>query len=185
VSATTNGGPVSHPSHDVDEVVTVLREQVVALCAQVTRAPSVIRLVSGGVSVEVQWHETAPAAAAQTIGAASPARTVAPAHSTAGTTATATAPAPAERQADETPGARHEVCADTVGVFYRAAEPGATPFVSEGDAVRPGQQVAIIEAMKLMIPVEADRAGRVVEFLVDDGTAVEHGQPLFVLEPTQ
>jgi acetyl-CoA carboxylase biotin carboxyl carrier protein len=70
-----------------------------------------------------------------------------------------------------------------VGVFYRAPQPGAEPFVSEGDTVRPGQQVAIIEVMKLMVPVEADRAGRVVEILVDDASPVEHGQPLLLLAP--
>ena len=52
----------------------------------------------------------------------------------------------------------HYVCAAIVGTFYRGPEPGAAPFVSEGDMVRPGQQIAILEAMKMMMPVEADRA---------------------------
>jgi acetyl-CoA carboxylase biotin carboxyl carrier protein len=73
------------------------------------------------------------------------------------------------------------VTAPTVGVFYRSPEPGAPPFVSEGDVVAAGQQVAIIEAMKLMIPVEADRAGRVAAILCADADAVEYGQPLLVL----
>ncbi|PEH79785.1 acetyl-CoA carboxylase biotin carboxyl carrier protein subunit [Nocardia sp. FDAARGOS_372] len=72
--------------------------------------------------------------------------------------------------------------AETVGVFYRAPEPGADPFVAEGDPVRAGQQVGIVEAMKLMIPVVATREGRVAEFLVDNGDAVEYGAPLLVLE---
>jgi acetyl-CoA carboxylase biotin carboxyl carrier protein len=67
-------------------------------------------------------------------------------------------------------------------VFYRAPQPGAPAFVSEGDLVAPGQQVAIIEAMKLMIPVEADRVGRISAVLVSDGQPVEYGQPLFALE---
>ncbi|MCT2586371.1 hypothetical protein JT362_24935 [Actinophytocola sp. S1-96] len=71
--------------------------------------------------------------------------------------------------------------AATVGTFYRAPAPGAPPFVSEGDEVSPGQQVAIIEAMKLMLPVEAERGGRVAEVLVADGEGVEYGQPLFRL----
>jgi acetyl-CoA carboxylase biotin carboxyl carrier protein len=71
----------------------------------------------------------------------------------------------------------------SVGMFYRASEPGAAPFVAEGDTVRAGQQVAIVEAMKLMIPIEADRPGRIVRVLVEDATAIEHGQPLFVLAP--
>ncbi|MBW0116046.1 acetyl-CoA carboxylase biotin carboxyl carrier protein, partial [Pseudonocardia abyssalis] len=55
--------------------------------------------------------------------------------------------------------------------------------VAVGDEVRVGQQVGIVEAMKLMIPVEARRAGRVADFLVADGMAVEHGQPLLLLYP--
>ncbi len=71
----------------------------------------------------------------------------------------------------------------SVGVFYRAAEPGKPPFVTEGDVVRAGQQVGIVEAMKLMIPIEADRAGRVVRILAEDTAPIEHDQPLFVLAP--
>jgi acetyl-CoA carboxylase biotin carboxyl carrier protein len=73
------------------------------------------------------------------------------------------------------------IVAPSVGTFYRAAEPGGTPFVSEGDTVRPGQQVAIVEAMKLMLPVQADAAGHVAEVLKADGDAVEYGEPLFAL----
>ena len=72
--------------------------------------------------------------------------------------------------------------AETVGVFYRSSEPGAAPFIAEGDPVRAGQQVAIVEAMKLMIPITATREGVVAEFLVEDGAAIEHGQPLIVFE---
>ncbi|MFC5183725.1 acetyl-CoA carboxylase biotin carboxyl carrier protein [Actinomadura harenae] len=75
------------------------------------------------------------------------------------------------------------VRAGMVGTFYVAPEPGGTPFVSEGDLVRPGQQVAILEVMKLLAPVEADRPGRVVEFLVKDGESVEYGTPLIALDP--
>ncbi|MCF7548568.1 biotin/lipoyl-containing protein [Pseudonocardia sp. WMMC193] len=76
---------------------------------------------------------------------------------------------------------QHTLTAPTVGVFYRSSEPGAAPFVDTGDLVSPGQQVGIVEAMKLMIPVEADRGGRVVEVLCADATAVEFGAPLFAL----
>lgn len=73
------------------------------------------------------------------------------------------------------------VRAPTVGTFFRAPEPGARPFVTEGDLVQPGQQVGILEAMKMMLPVEADRAGRVAEFLVENGTPVEFDTPLVTL----
>ena len=73
------------------------------------------------------------------------------------------------------------LAAQAVGVFYRSPEPGADPFVREGDVVTTGQQIAIIEAMKLMLPVEAERAGRIVEVLKGDGESVEYGEPLFAL----
>src|SRR5439155_11399238 len=74
--------------------------------------------------------------------------------------------------ADVRPDARY-VRAPSVGTFYRAPSPGAEPFVKEGEVVRPGRQVAIVEAMKLMLPVEADQTGRVSRFLKDDGEPVE------------
>ncbi|MFW5415186.1 acetyl-CoA carboxylase biotin carboxyl carrier protein [Nocardiopsis sp. CNT-189] len=77
------------------------------------------------------------------------------------------------------------VKAPLVGTFYRAPEPGAPPFVEVGDEVKPGQQVAIIEAMKLMNSVEADIAGRVVEVLPADGDPVEYDQRLIVIEPLE
>ncbi|WP_230687215.1 acetyl-CoA carboxylase biotin carboxyl carrier protein [Catellatospora vulcania] len=76
-----------------------------------------------------------------------------------------------------------DICAGTVGTFYRAAEPGTAPFVAEGDHVRRGQQVAIIEVMKLMIPVEAERDGQIVAVHVTDGTSVEYGDRLLTLAP--
>jgi len=75
------------------------------------------------------------------------------------------------------------VIAPTVGVFYRAPSPGAAPFVEEGDTVAAGTQVGIVEAMKLMVPVEADRAGRVSKVLKSDGDPVEYGEPLIRLAP--
>ncbi|MBP2371838.1 acetyl-CoA carboxylase biotin carboxyl carrier protein [Pseudonocardia parietis] len=73
------------------------------------------------------------------------------------------------------------ITAPTVGVFYRAPEPGAVAFVDTGDLITSGQQVGIVEAMKLMIPVHADRGGRVVEVRCADATAVEFGAPLFAV----
>ncbi|TMR02608.1 acetyl-CoA carboxylase biotin carboxyl carrier protein subunit, partial [Actinomadura soli] len=83
--------------------------------------------------------------------------------------------APTAEDADE------HLTSPAVGVFYHAKEPGAEPFVSVGDAVSPGQQIGIVEAMKLMIPVEADRAGTIAAVVKDDGAPVEYGEPLFAL----
>jgi acetyl-CoA carboxylase biotin carboxyl carrier protein len=69
-----------------------------------------------------------------------------------------------------------------VGTFYRAASPGAKPFMEIGDAVKEGQAVCIIEAMKIMNEIESDCAGRIAAILCENGQAVEFGQPLFVVE---
>jgi acetyl-CoA carboxylase biotin carboxyl carrier protein len=74
------------------------------------------------------------------------------------------------------------VTSPMVGTFYRAASPGAEPFVEEGDHVRKAQALCIIEAMKMMNEIEADMAGRVVRILCDNGQPVEYGQPLIILE---
>lgn len=73
--------------------------------------------------------------------------------------------------------------APMVGTFYRAPSPGADPYVQEGDVVKEGQILCIIEAMKLMNEIEARVAGRVVKILVENGQPVEYGQPLFLLQP--
>jgi acetyl-CoA carboxylase biotin carboxyl carrier protein len=75
----------------------------------------------------------------------------------------------------------HVVTSPMVGTFYRAPSPGADPFVQVGDTVKEGQTLCIIEAMKLLNEIESDVAGVVKEILVDNGQAVEYGQPLFVI----
>ena len=70
-----------------------------------------------------------------------------------------------------------------VGTFYRAPAPDAAPFVAEGDLVKEGQVLCVIEAMKLMNEIEAKAAGRIARVLVENAQPVEYGQPLFLLEP--
>ena len=69
-----------------------------------------------------------------------------------------------------------------VGSFYRAASPGAKPFVEVGDTVKEGDTLCIIEAMKILNEIESDKAGTVTQILGDNGQAVEFGQPLFIIE---
>ncbi len=76
-----------------------------------------------------------------------------------------------------------KVTSPMVGTFYRASSPEADPFVQVGDQVSHGQTVCIIEAMKLMNDITADKAGKVVQILVKDGEPVEYGQVLMLLEP--
>jgi acetyl-CoA carboxylase biotin carboxyl carrier protein len=92
------------------------------------------------------------------------------------------APSPAPLQPPAVaPSPGRTITSEAVGVFYRAPGPDSPPFVAEGDVIEPGRQIGIVEVMKLMIPVEATLGGRVEEFLVADGEAVEHGQPLLRL----
>ena len=71
-----------------------------------------------------------------------------------------------------------------VGTFYGAPEPGAEPFVEVGAAVRKGQVVCIIEAMKLMNEIDADQDGEVVTIFVQDGQPVQYGEALFAIRPS-
>jgi acetyl-CoA carboxylase biotin carboxyl carrier protein len=73
--------------------------------------------------------------------------------------------------------------APMVGTFYRASSPTGAPFVSEGDLIKEGQVLCIIEAMKLMNEIEARVAGRIARVLVENAQPVEYGQPLFLVEP--
>lgn len=74
------------------------------------------------------------------------------------------------------------VTAPMVGTVYVASEPGSPPFVKVGDAVREGQVLLIIEAMKVMNPLASPRAGTVKQIMVTDGQPVEYGEPLLVIE---
>src|SRR5690606_38174661 len=92
----------------------------------------------------------------------------------------AAAPAPAAPAAPAAPQG-HVVKAPMVGTFYRAPNPGASPFVEVGQSVKEGEPLCIIEAMKLLNEIEADKAGVIKEILVENGEPVEYGQPLFVI----
>ncbi|PPK64899.1 acetyl-CoA carboxylase biotin carboxyl carrier protein subunit [Actinokineospora auranticolor] len=153
-----------------EQVLDAVRANALALCAQSARPVSWIKVTAGEVGVELSFADTV-VAVAPSIG---PAEVPAP--------VLALAPRAAEVVAEPEVAVRH-VSSPTVGVFYRSPEPGADPFVTEGSVVAPGQQIGIVEAMKLMIPVEADGAGRVVELLVADGTPVEYGEALLAYTP--
>lgn len=75
----------------------------------------------------------------------------------------------------------HAVKAPMVGTFYRSPNPGASPFVEVGQTVKEGDALCIIEAMKLLNEIEADKSGVIKEILVENGEPVEYGQPLFVI----
>ncbi len=78
--------------------------------------------------------------------------------------------------------AGHPVKSPMVGTFYRSSSPGAKPFVEVGSAIKEGEPICIIEAMKIMNEIEADKSGTVTRILCENGQAVEFGQPLFIIE---
>lgn len=162
---------------ELETVLATLHRSATAMAAD-HRPPARIRLAVDGVTLE--W-DLVPGATAEPVDPATPS-TAAPVHADT-TVPVPVAPGPASAGAATVVG--HTLTAPTVGVFYRAPEPGAAPFVDTGDLVGPGQQIGIIEAMKLMIPVEADRGGRIAEVLCADATAVEFGAPLFTLAPAE
>jgi len=76
----------------------------------------------------------------------------------------------------------HVVKSPMVGTLYRASTPGGKPFADVGQAVKEGETICIIEAMKIMNEIEADKTGTITQVLCENGQAVEYGQPLFVIE---
>ena len=129
---------------------------------EITEAEGKIRIVKGGVVLPQQYMATAALAPV-----------VVPNQ----------APVSVEPLvAAEAAPANHTVKSPMVGTFYRAASPEAKSFVEIGDTIKLGQTVCIIEAMKILNEIEADRGGIVTQILCVNGQAVEYGQPLFVIE---
>lgn len=163
---------MTEPTADDVDLLERVRSAVVVL-AGLPRAPERLRVRARDIVMELDWATPTPATPSATpSGALNGALNGAPHHLPADTVSGSGGLAPT--------GPR--ITAPTVGTFYRCPEPGADPFVQVGDRVKPGQQVAIVEAMKLMLPVEADADGVVTEVLVDDGQPVEYGQALFTLD---
>ena len=77
-----------------------------------------------------------------------------------------------------------EILSPMPGTFYSASSPDAAPFIKEGDKVSRGDSLCIIEAMKIMNEIEAEKSGTIVKLLVDDGNPVDYNQPLFLIDPS-
>jgi acetyl-CoA carboxylase biotin carboxyl carrier protein len=135
-----------------------------------------VRLVRGasaeGNSAPAQAAAPAPTPVAKVAGSTPVARSG---------RAAGAAPAQASSAPELAPGQRL-VQSPMVGTFYRAPSPQGPPFVEEGDVVRKGQPLCIIEAMKMMNEIEAEMAGKIISILCDNGQPVEYGQPLMVIE---
>jgi acetyl-CoA carboxylase biotin carboxyl carrier protein len=130
---------------------------------EITETEGKVRIVKGGGAAPVQYVQTlAPQAAAP---AAAP----------------GAAAAPAAPVAEAAP-TGHAVKSPMVGTFYRSSSPGAAAFVEIGSKVNEGDTLCIIEAMKILNEIEADKSGTITQILGENGQAVEYGQPLFIIE---
>ena len=132
-----------------------------------------IEIHEGEESVRISRMPQGITAAPQVIQAAPMAAPPAPA-----TAAAEAAPAAAEEAVPQ----GHTVDSPMVGTFYEAPSPGAKPFVEVGQQVNAGDTLCIIEAMKMLNQIEADKAGKITARLVENGQPVEFGQPLFVID---
>lgn len=154
-----------------DDPAPTTNEQLLrSLCEEthnlVKQVPGGVRRLSmraGDVAIDLEWDLDAAA----------------------GAVAAPPAVAAQEDQAHVPHDGRYVLTAPLVGAFYRAPTPGAPPFVEVGDVIEAGQDVAIIEAMKIMNAIQSERAGTVVEILVENADVVEFGQSLMVIEPLE
>ena len=126
---------------------------------EITEAEGKVRIVKSGGAPLVMQQAAPVALAAAPVPAAAPAAVEAPA-------------APAG----------HAVKSPMVGTFYRSSSPGAKAFVEVGSQVKEGETICIIEAMKILNEIEADKSGTITRILCENGQAVEYGQPLFMIE---
>lgn len=151
---------MTEQAQDTGTEVARMCGEVAALIGATSGALARLRVVSGDTEIELEWSAPAGQAPAQP-------------------TPQAPDPAPAELPHPDA----HHVTSPMVGTFYHAPEPGAAPFVAPGDLIEKGRQIGILEAMKLMNPIESDVSGRVVEILVPDGEPVDYGRPLIAVLP--
>ena len=89
-----------------------------------------------------------------------------------------------EKTTEEKAGSNIIIKSPMIGTFYRSPNPESDPFVSEGDTIKPGQTICIIEAMKLFNEIESEVTGKVVKVLANDSSPVEFDQPLFEIDPS-
>ena len=134
---------------------------------EITEAEGKVRIVKGQIGAPV-------AVSTPVVMAAAPAATA--------TAVAASAPAESPVSVEPAAVSGHVVKSPMVGTFYTASSPDAKPFVQIGSVVKAGETMCIIEAMKILNEIEADKSGTVTRVMVDNGQAVEYGQPLFMIE---
>ena len=142
---------------------------------EITEAEGKVRIVKGGGAM-VQGYN--PLVYQQMQAAPQPSGAPPAAAAPASSTAAAVMAVPVAEEAVTS----HTVKSPMVGTFYRSSSPGAKAFVEVGDSIRQGETVCIIEAMKILNEIEADKSGTITKILCDNGQAVEYGQALFIIE---
>ena len=126
---------------------------------EITEAEGKVRIVKSSVAPMLMQQPAVAMVVAPAVEAAGPAVAEAPAAPTG-----------------------HAVKSPMVGTFYRSASPGASPFIEVGSVVREGETICIIEAMKILNEIEADKSGTITKILCQNGQAVEYGQPMLMIE---
>ena len=142
---------------------------------------SEFELEQDGVKVRIKSGQHQQVVAIPQMPAPMPVMTVAPSAPAPAAMAAAAPPAPV---ADDGGGELAIVKSPIVGTFYRSAEPGAKAFVSVGDTVRKGQVLCIIEAMKLMNEIDSEYDGEITNIYIENGQAVQYGERLFSIKPS-
>ncbi|WP_129666779.1 acetyl-CoA carboxylase biotin carboxyl carrier protein [Phytoactinopolyspora endophytica] len=158
------------------ELVTHLRTEASKLIAELDGRVRSVQVDVGGCAVRVEWADPQPAVVVADAAGNAP---VGQHTAQAGGSTVARAAADGQVEPSTQP---HVVCAPLVGTFYRRPSPEAEPFVEVGHVVEAGQTLAIVEAMKLMNEIKADRPGRVGAIHPGEGEMVEFGQVLLELE---
>ena len=150
----------------------------------IRKVKKLIEMLEESSLAEIEIHEGEESIRISRASSAAPAAPVA--YAAAPVAAPAAAPATAATAEAETAGSAlpsgHQVKSPMVGTFYRASSPGAKPFVEVGNQVSAGDTLCIIEAMKMLNEIEADKSGVVRAILKDNGEPVEYGEALFVIE---
>ncbi len=131
---------------------------------EITEAEGKVRIVKSGPAPVAMVTQMAAPVAAAPVAAAAPTA------------------APVAAPVVEAAPAGHQVKSPMVGTFYRSSSPGAKAFVEVGNQVKEGDTICIIEAMKILNEIEADKSGTITQILAENGQAVEYGAPLFIIE---
>ncbi|ATG89626.1 acetyl-CoA carboxylase biotin carboxyl carrier protein [Methylomonas koyamae] len=142
----------------IKKLIDLIEESDIAEI-EISEGEESVRISRYSAAAPMQYAAPAPVAAAPAPAAAGPAA------------------APAEERISG-----HAVKSPMVGTFYRSASPGSAAFVEVGQSVSVGQTLCIIEAMKILNQIEADKSGKIKQILVENGHPVEYGQPLFIIE---